>query len=310
MAGFTLLTLLDDIASILDDVALMTKTAAQKTVGIVGDDLALTSQQVSGFRAAREIPVVVAVAKGSMVNKLILIPAALLINYALPWLMNPLLMVGGSWLALEGAEKVHEKLAHWLKGRASPPGAAGPGGEEAPPPARAPTEAEIAEKERLKIRGAVRTDFVLSAEIITIALGAIPAGHPFVTRAATLVAVGFIMTIGVYGFVAGIVKLDDLGFYLLKKPDRGKIRDALGRLLIMAAAPIMRVLGIVGTIAMFLVGGGILLHNLPIPHLVVPHGLTGYLLNIFAGVLAGFVILGLLGLGRLIVSKLRRQKAA
>ncbi|MDR2406456.1 MAG: DUF808 domain-containing protein, partial [Deltaproteobacteria bacterium] len=307
MAGFTLLTLLDDIASILDDVALMTKTAATKTVGIVGDDLALTTEQLTGFKASREIPVVVSVAKGSMVNKLILIPAALIISALFPKLLPPLLMVGGSWLCLEGAEKVYEKLHHFLKRKTekskdleSP--------EEAAKKLAAInlTPAELDAKERQKIKGAVRTDFVLSAEIITIALGSIPEHISFVTRTGALILVGIIMTIGVYGFVAGIVKLDDLGFLLLSKPDRGKFRDTMGHFLVKAAAPIMRILGIVGTIAMFLVGGGILAHNLNLFH--VHNKMLEYPLNIVVGVVAGFIILGLLSLAHLIVGLFKRKK--
>jgi predicted DNA repair protein MutK len=310
MAGFTLLTLLDDIASILDDVALMTKTAATKTVGIVGDDLALTTEQLTGFKASREIPVVVSVAKGSMVNKLILIPAALMISSLFPKLLSPLLMIGGSWLCLEGAEKVYEKIHHLIKRKSEK-------SQEVETPetiaerlaALNLSEAELEAKEKQKIQGAVRTDFVLSAEIITIALGSIPEHISFVSRTGALVLVGIIMTFGVYGFVAGIVKLDDLGFYLLKKPDRGKFRDRVGHFLVKAAAPIMRILGIVGTIAMFLVGGGILAHNLNLFHFQMKA--LEYPMNIVVGVVAGFIILMLLSLAHLIVEfikgKLQRK---
>jgi predicted DNA repair protein MutK len=368
---------LDDIASILDDVALMTKTAAVKTVGIVGDDLAVTAEQMTGFRAAREIPVVAAVAKGSMVNKLILIPAALIISSVLPWLLKPLLMVGGSWLCLEGAEKLFEKgeklLERLRHGRRPPPpggadslskdpeassaappapaaeaeaealafdaakdakGAKGPNAAPAsgPPPAdpaEAPSkgtgaaayeaavaastvsvsEEELLQKERVKISGAVRTDFVLSAEIITIALGALPEGLSFVTKTGALIGVGIIMTLGVYGFVACIVKLDDLGFLLLRKPDRGPLRDRIGRLLVKSAPHIMRFLGIVGTVAMFLVGGGILLHNI-FPHLHIEPHILLYSANIGAGLAAGFAILALLGAGGRIWGLFKGKKAA
>jgi predicted DNA repair protein MutK len=308
MAGFTLLTLLDDIASILDDVALMTKTAAAKTAGIVGDDLAVSAEQLSGVRSAREIPVVCAVAKGSLVNKLILIPAALIISSALPELLGPLLMVGGAWLCLEGAEKVHEKIIRTLKKR-KPPAPEGGG----PPPPPAPlTEEELAQKERLKIRGAVRTDFVLSAEIVTIALGSLSPGLPFVTKTGALIGVGIVMTFGVYGFVAGIVKLDDLGFLLLKKPDRSRLRDACGRLLVKAAPHIMRLLGIVGTVAMFLVGGGLLLHHL-FPHFIEyltgRLSVPGFVLNILSGALAGYIILGLLAAASSIRGLFRKQSS-
>ncbi|MDR2198892.1 MAG: DUF808 domain-containing protein [Deltaproteobacteria bacterium] len=353
MAGFTLLTLLDDIASILDDVALMTKTAAGKTVGLVGDDLALTTEQLSGFKAAREIPVVVAVAKGSMVNKLILIPAAILLSSFLPELLDPLLMVGGSWLCLEGAEKALERLERLLErkregkeggksregGRTEgadlekAPDAPDPkeGGGGAPDEREAPAETPAADdplerekRERLKIRGAVRTDFVLSAEIITIALGTIPASASFPSRTGALILVGVVMTVGVYGVVAGIVKLDDLGFLLLRKPDRGPLRNAAGKILVKAAPPIMKLLAVAGAVAMFLVGGGIILHKLPFFHSEiflsflarlkdgVPFSdsrILEYLGTIFFGLILGLIVSGLLALaGRLLAFFRGRKK--
>lgn len=259
MAGASLLALLDDIATILDDVALMTKVAAKKTAGVLGDDLALNAQQVSGVRAERELPVVWAVGVGSLKNKLILVPAALAISALLPWAVTPLLMVGGIYLCLEGMEKIAHK---WLHGRRE---------EQAQRAADLAAEADesvdLVAFEADKIKGAIRTDFVLSAEIIVIALGTV-AEQPFANQLAVLAGVGLLMTVGVYGFVAGIVKLDDLGAHLLNRSSA--IARMVGRFLLAAAPRLMRLLTVVGTVAMFLVGGGILAHGIaPLHHAVV-----------------------------------------
>jgi predicted DNA repair protein MutK len=300
MAGFTLLALLDDISTVLDDVALLTKMAAQKTAGVVGDDLALTAEGLSGLRASRELPVVYAVSKGSLVNKLILIPLALLISSLAPFLIGPLLMAGGAYLCQEGAEKVYELLLR-LFGK-SPGHHLSDHLKELPDP-YAEGDVNSAEKEdtlpidpllfeKRKIKGAIRTDFVLSAEIITIALGVIPRDISLLARAGTLVLVGLVMTIGVYGFVALIVKLDDLGYLFLGDEKRGKLKDFSGRLLVGAAPYIMRVLAIVGTIAMFLVGGTIIFHHLPvIGDAISDLGLLAYPANIGLGLAVGFLIL-------------------
>lgn len=256
MAAGSLLALLDDISTILDDVAVMTKVAAKKTAGVLGDDLALNAQQVAGVQAERELAVIGAVAKGSFVNKLILVPTALLISAITPWLITPLLMLGGAYLCLEGFEKIYHKLsAH------QPPEHT----EEAKlhALAHAPNADEIA-FEREKIKGAIRTDFVLSAEIIVIALGVVEK-MPFLQQVLALVATAILMTLGVYGLVAGIVKLDDLGFHLIKDKTSG-LRLALGRGILWLAPWLMKTLSVVGTAAMFLVGGGILLHGMPYSH--------------------------------------------
>jgi len=242
MAGASLLALIDDIASILDDVAAMTKVAAKKTAGVLGDDLALNAQQVTGVNADRELPVVWAVAVGSLKNKAILVPAALAISALLPWLVTPLLMVGGLYLCFEGVEKLAHKFLHKNDGT--------------PDAAEASTEAE-------KIQGAIRTDFVLSAEIIVIALGTV-ADKPFMTQVAVLVGIGLLMTVGVYGIVAAIVKLDDAGLHLVGRQNAAA--RALGRLLLLTAPRLMKTLAVVGTAAMFLVGGSILVHGLPPVH--------------------------------------------
>ncbi|MCU0795635.1 MAG: DUF808 domain-containing protein [Akkermansiaceae bacterium] len=284
MAGGSLLMLLDDIASILDDVSVMTKTAASKTAGVLGDDLALNAQQVSGVVAKRELPVVWSVAKGSLVNKLILIPAALALNAFASWAVTPLLMLGGAYLCFEGVEKlVHLRHKKSEKSTAN----------EAPAPVSASDEKD-------KIRGAVRTDFVLSAEIIVITLGVV-AVKPFLTQALVLSSIGLIMTVGVYGLVAGIVKLDDLGLYLSQ---RGGARAAMGRGILVTAPWLMKLLSIAGTAAMFLVGGQILVHGIPAVHHWIEHAVAGmggvakalvpYLFNGLFGILAGAVVLLLL----------------
>lgn len=300
MAGASLLALLDDISTILDDVATMSKVAARKTAGVLGDDLALNAQQVTGVRAERELPVVWAVAVGSLRNKLILVPLALAISAWAPWAVTPLLMIGGAFLCYEGFEKIAHKLMH----RADPD-------EEVEERAHQAALREAARKpavdlvaiEKEKIRGAVRTDFILSAEIIVISLGTV-ADAPFTTRLAVLAAIGLLMTVGVYGLVGGIVKLDDAGLYLSQRA--GRAARALGHGLLRLAPWLMKTLSVVGTIAMFLVGGGILAHGLPwIHHFeeAVAHMLGGVagigpllgwlgplLISLVVGVVAGAVV--------------------
>jgi hypothetical protein len=246
----SLLLLLDDIATILDDVSVMTKVAAKKTAGVLGDDLALNAEQVSGVRADRELPVVWAVAKGSVRNKLILVPAALAISAFLPWAVTPLLMAGGLFLCYEGFEKVAHKLLHR------------PQEDEAHHAvlraALARSREELLAVERDKIRGAIRTDFILSAEIIVIALGTV-ADRALEVQVGVLTGIAALMTVGVYGLVAGIVKLDDLGLRLSRTAGAGAA--ALGRAILRAAPWLMKFLSVAGTAAMFLVGGGILVHG-------------------------------------------------
>ena len=275
----SLLTLLDDIASVLDDVSALTKVATQNTAGVLGDDLALNAEQVAGVRADRELPVVWAVAKGSLLNKAILVPAALAISAGAPWAVIPLLMLGGAYLCYEG----FEKLAHKLLGSG-----AGHSVREAAPD-------DPAAAEPAKIKGAVRTDFVLSAEIIVITLGTV-AGAPFSVRVAVLVGIALLMTVGVYGLVAGIVKLDDAGLYLSRRPGHAvaaRIQRSIGASILGAAPFLMKGLGIAGTAAMFLVGGGILVHGIPAlsawtKGLALPLSL---LVDAVAGVVAGAAIL-------------------
>ncbi|HHE1262096.1 TPA: DUF808 domain-containing protein [Vibrio parahaemolyticus] len=283
MAGASLLTLLDDIAAVLDDVALMSKMAAKKTAGVLGDDLALNAQQVSGVASEREIPVVWAVAKGSFKNKLILVPSALLISAIIPWLIMPLLLIGGLFLCFEGAEKVLEKLfphSHPHEEK-----------EEL-----VDTGESLEDYEKRKVAGAIRTDFILSAEIIVIALGTVT-GASLVTQILVVSLIAVIMTIGVYGLVAGIVKLDDLGFYLeIRSKGKGWMAK-VGSALVAFAPKLMKLLTIGGTAAMFLVGGGIVVHNVPaIHHFVEPiimnfsdHSVATAILPILLNGIIGFV---------------------
>lgn len=264
-----LLALLDDITSILDDVSTMTQTAAGKTAGVLGDDLALNAQQVADVRADRELPVVWAVAKGSALNKAILVPSALAISALAPFLIPPLLMAGGVYLCFEGVEK----LAHAALHR-------GEHGNSHDNVRRAPetisTWLDPANAERARIKSAIRTDFVLSAEIVTITLGTV-ATAPLATRVCVLVLIAMIMTVGVYGLVAGIVRLDDMGRFLARRPGEGvffRLERWLGRTVAGATPYLMRTLSVVGTAAMFLVGGGILVHGMPGAHDLVEHYVT------------------------------------
>ena len=257
MAGTGLIALIDDVASILDDVSVLTKVAAKKTAGVLGDDLALNAQQVAGVRADRELPVVWAVAKGSAVNKAILVPSALGISALAPWAITPLLMAGGAYLCHEGFEKIAHRFVH--------------GGGDETEKERKLREAfedastDLVAFERDKIKGAVRTDFILSAEIIVITLGTV-AVAAFATQVSVLVGVAVLMTVGVYGIVAGIVKLDDAGAWLVHRAGESawaRVQRACGTAILSAAPWMMKTLSVVGTAAMFLVGGGILAHGIP-----------------------------------------------
>ncbi|MBP5986801.1 MAG: DUF808 domain-containing protein [Azonexus sp.] len=276
MAGASLLALIDDIATILDDVAILTKVAAKKTAGVLGDDLALNAQQVAGIAAERELPVVWAVAVGSLKNKLILVPAALAISAFIPWAVVPLLMIGGLYLCFEGVEKLAHK---WLHSAADD---AAHHAEELA--AVADETVDLAAFEADKIKGAIRTDFVLSAEIIVIALGTV-ASQPLSTQFTVLAGIGLIMTVGVYGIVAGIVKMDDVGAWLLQKGSGAA--KIVGKGLLLAAPKLMKTLSVVGTAAMFLVGGGILTHGLPPVH----HGIEQ--VAALTGMLGGVVSMAL-----------------
>ncbi|MEQ8661623.1 MAG: DUF808 domain-containing protein [Gammaproteobacteria bacterium] len=283
MAGSSLLVLIDDIASVLDDVATMTKLAAKKTAGVLGDDLALNAQQVTGVAADRELPIVWAVARGSLLNKAILVPAALAVSAVLPALITPLLMIGGAFLCYEGCEKLAHRFLHDAAEDAAH--------HQEHLRALAASKAEILAHEQDKIRGAVRTDFILSAEIIVITLGTV-SGAPFGQRVAVLSGIAVLMTVGVYGLVAGIVKLDDAGLNLARRP--GGFARACGAMLLAAAPKLMKTLAVVGTAAMFLVGGGILAHGIPGAHTLIHHAEQAvYGLPAVGGVLAVVVALAL-----------------
>lgn len=271
MAGAGLLMLLDDIATLLDDVATQTKVAMQKTAGVLGDDLALNAEQVTDVKAKRELPVIWAVAKGSLRNKAILVPAALLISALVPWLITPLLMVGGAFLCFEGVEKIldlfHKHKKHDVHEAVVDAEEAAYKGV-APSSVRAAREKQMdpLEYEKQKVKGAVRTDFILSAEIMAIALGTVST-RPLWEQAAVLVAVALGITVFVYGLVAGIVRMDDVGGWLMVKSSSAA--KALGRGLIAFTPWLMRGLSIVGTAAMFMVGGSLLVHGIaPIEHWV------------------------------------------
>ncbi|WP_447939110.1 DUF808 domain-containing protein [Pseudoxanthomonas mexicana] len=300
MAGSSLFALIDDIATLLDDVSVMTKVAAKKTAGVLGDDLALNAQQVTGVKADRELPVVWAVAKGSIVNKAILVPAALAISALETWLhgrgyniplVTPLMMIGGAFLCFEGVEKLAHKFLH--KGEDEQQHA-----ERLAAVQDAKVDMVAFEKD--KIRGAIRTDFILSAEIIVISLGTL-GGRTFLEQVLTLVAIAAIMTVGVYGLVGGIVKLDDAGLALTSDArDSGwaRFKRAFGRGILYSAPYLMKFLSIAGTAAMFLVGGGILVHSIPaLHHVIAPYTQGGWgalwenLFNAGVGVVAGAVIL-------------------
>ncbi len=290
MAGSSFFALIDDVATLLDDVALLSKLAAKKTAGVLGDDLALNAQQVTGVKADRELPVVWAVAKGSLLNKMILVPAALAIGSFLPWLVTPLLMIGGAYLCFEGFEKLAHRFLHSAEEDAAH--------HADRVKALADPKVDLVAFERQKIKGAVRTDFILSAEIIAITLGTV-AQAAFMTQLLVLSGVSLAITAVVYGVVAGIVKLDDLGLWLSQRS--GAVARTVGRGILAAAPWLMKTLSVVGTAAMFLVGGGILLHGIPpLAHAVegwikplgtVAHALLPMLANAVVGLLAGALVL-------------------
>ena len=290
----SLLALIDDIAAVLDDVVLLTKVAVKKTSGVLGDDLALNAQQVAGVKVDRELPVVWAVAKGSLVNKVILVPAALVISALAPWAVLPLLMIGGAFLCYEGFEKVAHRLMH------------GPDEDGAHHAALARALADpaldLVVMEKEKIKGAVRTDFILSAEIIVITLGTV-AASPFITQVSVLIGIAIIMTVGVYGLVAGIVKLDDGGLSLSRTTGNttsARLRRGLGIAVVASAPWLMKGLSIAGTAAMFLVGGSILLHGIPPLHHAIEHAAATsgalswpvtFLADALVGIAAGGLVL-------------------
>jgi len=320
LAGTSLLALIDDIATLLDDVAVLTKVAAKKTAGVLGDDLALNAQQVTGVRAERELPVVWAVFKGSALNKLIMVPIALVLSALLPWTITPLLMLGGAFLCYEGFEKIAHRFLH--------PAAEDEEEHNERLKAVADEKVDMVTFENKRIRGAIRTDAILSAEIIVIVLGTVQ-DVDLVTRIAVLSVVAAVITVGVYGLVAGIVKLDDLGMHLIDKQGESKwirFQRWFGEWILRFAPKFMRTLSVVGTAAMFLVGGGILVHSIPavadsLHHIEVlthelPVGggfatvLAAMIFNGLFGVLIGGLLVGVeSGIKRLLPAKSPESKA-
>ena len=295
----SLLALLDDIATVLDDVALLTKVAAKKTAGVLGDDLALNAQQVAGVKVDRELPVVWAVCKGSFVNKAILVPAALAISAFAAWAVTPLLMIGGAYLCFEG----FEKLAHrFLHNRA----------DDAEHHAQllrtlSDTTTDLVALEKEKIVGAVRTDFILSAEIIAITLGTVQAS-PLTTQVSVLSGIAVLMTVGVYGLVACIVKLDDGGLYLSQSVGDGawvQLQRGLGQGILAAAPYLMKGLSVAGTAAMFLVGGGILTHGVPGVQHVIAQSTLGWVAPLPSMAVLAFDALTGIAAGALALAGLR-----
>lgn len=300
MAGSSLLTLLDDIATLLDDISVMGKLAAKKTAGVLGDDLSLNAQQVTGVRANRELPVVWGVAKGSLINKVILVPLALLISAFIPWAITPLLMLGGAFLCFEGVEKV----LHSLQARKH---------KEDPQVRQRRLEALANQDpmafERDKVKGAIRTDFILSAEIVSITLG-IVAEAPLLNQILILSGIALLVTVGVYGLVGIIVKLDDMGYWLVEKTS--SLAQWTGKALLAIAPRLMKVLSIVGTLAMFLVGGGIVVHGIaPLHHAIenLAHGQNGVIASLLptgANLVLGFIIGAIVLAGVKAIAALRR----
>jgi predicted DNA repair protein MutK len=317
MAVVGLLALLDDIAMVLDDVAVMSKVAVKKTAAVLGDDLALNAQQVTGIRAEREIPVVWAVAKGSFKNKLILVPAALLISVVAPWLIVPALMLGGAFLCFEGFEKIYHSVFHRQEIQAE---------HKAVHAALLDPELDLVEFEQQKIKGAIRTDFILSAEIIVITLGTAQ-GADFLTQVIVVTGIAAVITVGVYSLVAGIVKLDDAGLYLMQDKAQtawGSCKRTAGQAMLSFCPHLMKWLSILGTAAMFLVGGGILVHGIPPLHHFLDHtaeltsglpavgniisALTPTLMNGMVGIVAGGILVALVNV--VFLFKKRHIKAA
>ncbi len=313
MPGASLFTLLDDIASVLDDVATMTKVAARKTAGVLGDDLALNAQQVAGVRAERELPVVWAVAAGSFRNKLILVPAALALSALAPWAITPLLVIGGAYLCFEGVEKIAHRWLHSPAEDAARHAAVSAVLDDA--------AQDIVAFERERIAAAVRTDFILSAEIIVIALGTVQT-MPLQTRFGVLAAVALLMTVGVYGLVALIVKMDDAGLWLMRRAGNGivaSLQHSLGETLLAVAPRMLKLLAVAGTLAMFLVGGGIVVHGIPLISAAsaalaqtagaasaTAGAVVPILFDAVAGVLTGALVLGVV----LAVSRIRQSGSA
>ena len=268
-----LFAILDDIAMLLDDAAMVTKASIKQTAPILGDDLAVNAEKAAGFHASRELPVLWAITKGAFKNKLIILPLAFLLSAFAPWLIAPILILGGLYLAFEGAEKVHEYIEVKLLKR----------------------EHKIEKKilsEEQKIKSAVTTDFILSIEIIVIALGTVMS-QPFLIQVIAVSFVAIIATLGVYGLVALLVRMDDVGFYLIQTSPENSFKDSVGDFLVASLPKIVKFLGIVGTIAMLLVAGGIFTHNIEYIHHLYEenfHFLPALVFDMILGIVIGYVV--------------------
>lgn len=290
-----LIAILDDVALLLDDMASMSKLAAKKTAGLLGDDLAVNAEKAVGFHASRELPVIWAITKGSLVNKLVIVPIALLLSAYLPWLIAPILLIGGAYLSYEGVEKVLEVFT----GRHAKPVAA----------RQTADRQELLRREKGKIKAAVRTDFILSIEIIVIALGTVMEAS-LAVRIGVVSVIALLATVGVYGLVALLVRMDDAGLHLIERAKRysgfsARALTGLGRGLVASLPHAIRVLGFIGTAAMLLVGGGMFVHNIEMVHHLA-EALPALLGELLVGVIVGAVVLGVVHL----VGALRRSSAA
>lgn len=269
--------ILDDIGALMDDIAMTSKLATKKTAGILGDDLAVNAEKATGFLSSREIPVLWAITKGSFVNKLIILPIAFLLNFFFPVAIKVILVLGGIYLAYEGVEKIIEFLFHHFKKA-----------DEVVKETELPEENEKSEKS--KIRSAIKTDFILSLEIVIIALGTvIEKQHPLITQIIVVSLVAILATIGVYGIVALIVRMDDAGFFLMKKSKNKGFFFGLGQVLIKALPVVIKILGVVGTIALIFVSGGIFLHNIDYLHHLIPENIPSIISEFGLGILFGLI---------------------
>lgn len=269
--------ILDDIAALMDDVAMTSKLATKKTAGILGDDLAVNAEKATGFLASREIPVLWAITKGSFINKLIILPVVFVLNWLYPPAIKAALIIGGVYLAYEGVEKIIEYLFHRAKK-----------GEEVVKESKLEEDNENSEK--TKVSSAIKTDFILSLEIVIIALGtAMEKEYPLITQILSVTFVAIIATIGVYGIVALIVRMDDAGFYLMKNGNEKGFLSSLGSILIKALPLVIKFLAVVGTIALILVSGGIFLHNIEYIHHLIPHSIPSTLAEFGVGIAFGLV---------------------
>lgn len=282
--------IMDDIAALMDDVAVASKVATQKTAGILGDDLAVNAEKATGFLSSRELPVLWAITKGSFLNKVIIVPIAILLNIFFPVVIKYILIAGGCYLAYEGVEKIIEYIFHKKK--------------EKPEVVENPDESSNPEAEKAKIKSAITTDFILSIEIVIIALGAV-LNKPLTIQILTVCVVAILATVGVYGIVALIVRIDDAGYKLIKHSNNKGFLTKLGRLLVQALPVIIRILAVVGTIALLLVSGGIFAHNIDMLHHFLPE-IPSMIKELLFGIVVGLIMVVIItGVKKMIPSKVK-----